>query len=351
MFARNTTSNLGDLSKDTKLASPPEDSTSALSWSPVADYLAVASWDSKVRIYDVSKGQGVTAIDLNGPALSCDWSKDGKKVVGAGADKTAQLMDLEANTTVQVAVHDAPIRVVRFFEHPNSNGPMIVTGSWDKTVKYWDIRAPTGAPASSLTLHDRVYAMDVRDTLLVIGDADTNIYIVNLNEPAKVFNARNSPLKCQTRTICCYTDATGFAMGSIEGRGAFQWVSDQDFTARSYTFKCHRNPSTTVQSTTDVYSVNCISTHPKWGTFSTAGSDGTYQFWDRDRKCRLKEYPKVGGQISATGFSFDGSKLAYAVGYDWSQGFMGNRPETPNWIGIHHVLEEDLKPRPPPGRR
>lgn len=72
-----TSSNLGDPSKDIKLASPPEDSTSALSWSPVANHLAVASWDSKVRIYDVTtgNGQGVAGINLDGPTLSCDWSR------------------------------------------------------------------------------------------------------------------------------------------------------------------------------------------------------------------------------------------------------------------------------------
>jgi mRNA export factor len=80
MFTRNTTqtSNLGDLSKDVKLASPPEDSTSALSWSPTANHLAVASWDNKVRIYDLSKsdtGSGITFINLSGPALAVDWSR------------------------------------------------------------------------------------------------------------------------------------------------------------------------------------------------------------------------------------------------------------------------------------
>jgi mRNA export factor len=84
------------------------------------------------------------------------------KVVGAGTDKTAQLLDLGSGSyaSTQVAVHDAPIRAVRFFEHPSSNGPMIVTGSWDKSVRYWDVRAPTGAPASTIQMADRVYAME-----------------------------------------------------------------------------------------------------------------------------------------------------------------------------------------------
>ena len=37
-----------------------------------------------------------------------------------------------------------------------------------------------------------------------------------------------------------------------------------------------------------VYSVNDITFHPVHGTFSTAGSDGTVNFWDKDARTRLK---------------------------------------------------------------
>jgi mRNA export factor len=67
----------GALNNDTQLASPPDDSISSLAWSPVENYLAVGSWDNKVRIYDITKsntGVGVAAIDFGGPVLSCHWS-------------------------------------------------------------------------------------------------------------------------------------------------------------------------------------------------------------------------------------------------------------------------------------
>jgi WD40 repeat protein len=72
-----TTGTPSDLSGDFTLSSPPEDSISSLCWSSKANYLAVGSWDSKVRIYDVtasSTGTGVAAIDFEGPVLTCDWS-------------------------------------------------------------------------------------------------------------------------------------------------------------------------------------------------------------------------------------------------------------------------------------
>lgn len=67
-----------DLSKDVQLATGPEDSVSDLSWSSAGNYLAVASWDSKVRIYDVTQnatGEGKAMIAFDAPVLSCRWSK------------------------------------------------------------------------------------------------------------------------------------------------------------------------------------------------------------------------------------------------------------------------------------
>ena len=67
-----------ELSKDIELANGPGDSISDITWSPQSNHLAVASWDQKVRIYEVSQigsGQGRALIDFEGAVLSCDWSK------------------------------------------------------------------------------------------------------------------------------------------------------------------------------------------------------------------------------------------------------------------------------------
>lgn len=150
--------------------------------------------------------------------------KDGQKVISAGADKQAKVLDLATGQSVQIAQHEQPIRCVRYFE---ANGtPMAVTGSWDKTVKYWDFRSPT--PAGSVTCQERVYTMDVRDNLLVVGTADRYINVINLKDPSKFYKTLQSPLKWQTRVVSCFTDSQGFAIGSIEGRCAIQYVEDKD---------------------------------------------------------------------------------------------------------------------------
>lgn len=68
---------LGDLSKDVALNSPPDDSVSDLSFSPQSDHLAVASWDKKVRIYQITQNggsEGKAFFEHDAPVLSCHWS-------------------------------------------------------------------------------------------------------------------------------------------------------------------------------------------------------------------------------------------------------------------------------------
>ena len=119
----------------------------------------------------------------------------------------------------------------------------------------------------------------------------------------------------------------------------------------NFSFKCHRSNSSNPREPTNVYSVNAISWHPQHGTFSTAGSDGTFHFWDKDAKHRLKGYPEVGGTISATCFNRTGSIFAYAVSYDWSKGYAYNTPTTVNKIMLHPVTGDECKPRPKTGVR
>jgi mRNA export factor len=68
----------GDITKDIALTSPPEDGISEVAFSPAANYLAVSSWDKKVRIYEVQQSgatEGKALFDHEGPVLSCCWSK------------------------------------------------------------------------------------------------------------------------------------------------------------------------------------------------------------------------------------------------------------------------------------
>lgn len=106
-----------------------------------------------------------------------------------------------------------------------NNAQVLVSGSWDKTLKYWDLRAQN--PVATVVLPERLYSMDIAQDLLVAATAERHVCIYNLNQPTMLYKNMPSPLKWQTRTVACYHDGSGFAIGSIEGRVGLQWIDDK----------------------------------------------------------------------------------------------------------------------------
>jgi len=320
----------------------PSDGVSSLSWSPTANVLVAGSWDNKVSCWQVhSQGVSLQAeakvqFAHEAPVLCTAFSADGSTVFSGSADKTAKMWQLNnpSDAGTQIAAHDAAISCIDFIPELN----MVVTGSWDKKLKFWDLRTPN--PAGTFELPERCYAMDVRHPLMVVATAERRIVVYDLTGQPKEYKQLESPLKYQSRCISVFPDKSGFALGSIEGRVAIHHV-DPANAAKNFAFKCHRE---TEGSNTMIYSVNSIAFH-KFGTFATAGSDGVYNFWDKDSKQRLKAFTKCPQTISCSKFSTGGEIYAYALSYDWSRGAQGNDPQAPNAILLHYTNDDEIKQR------
>lgn len=287
-----------------------------------------------------STGQAIpkAAITLDKPVLCSAWANDGSAVFVGGCDGSVKMWNLSTNQQQQVAQHSAPVRHCFFVPQMN----MLVTGSWDKTIKYWDLRSPN--PIHTQPVPERIYAMDCVHPLLVVGTADRAIQVYNLAQPQQPYKQLVSPLKYQTRALTCFPDSQGYLIGSVEGRVAVHHVEDS-LQAKNFTFKCHRDGN-------DVYAVNSMAFHPQHGTFVTAGSDGAYNFWDKDSKQRLKAMAKCNAPIPCGAFNRDGTVYAYAVSYDWSRGAAEHNPATAkNYILLHAPQEGEVKSRNRPPRR
>jgi len=297
--------------------------------------LVAGSWDQQVRVWEVlPNGQTnpKAATSHDGPVLCTAWSGDCSRVFSGGCDNKAKCWTLATNQSVQVAQHSAPIKSVFWMEEIST----LVTGSWDKTLKYWDMRSPN--PTGQVQLPERLYCMDVKFPLAIAGTADRQILMFDMRTPGKVFKAIQSPLKYQSRIVTCFPDRTGFALGSIEGRVAIHHVEEKD-QIKNFAFKCHRDGN-------DIYAVNSIAFHPSYGTFATAGSDGGFNFWDKDSKQRLKPFSRCNTPISCGDFNMDGSIYAYAVSYDWHKGSEYYNPATmKNYILLHSTTETEIKSR------
>jgi len=333
----NTTPSVQNSNKDYEVIDPPRDSISCLSFSSKANFLISGSWDSQTRCWEVLQNGNTVPkgmISHESPVLCSQWSGDGMRVFSGLCDGKVKMWNLQTGQAIQIGQHSAGVKSVFSLDEIG----VIATGSWDKSVRFWDLRSPN--PTATTSLSDRLYCMDVKLPLGVIGTAERALHFYDMRKATMEFKRIESPLKYQSRVISCFIDKTGFALGSIEGRVAIHYIEEKD-NSKNFAFKCHRVGN-------DTYSVNVLEFHPKFGTFATAGSDGTLHFWDKDSRQRLKAFSSVNVPISAGTFNMDGSIFAYAASYDWSKGLEYYNPQQKNSIFLHPTTEAEVKSR---GRR
>ncbi|KAK0645956.1 WD40-repeat-containing domain protein [Cercophora newfieldiana] len=309
----------GNLENDIVFPAGPEDTISSVRWSPSNKHLAAASWDGKVYVYDVSLPKtantikGVTTISSEGdvPFFDCDFDAQGTLLAAVGASHTLSILDTTTDqTSTRPTGHTKPIRTVRFAQ-----------------------------PIAIVPCGERIYIMDAgRNGHLVLSTADNVLHVFDLaggNNPAKAVETRKIPWGGNTKCLAVSNVAAPPHLArrreegektwivGIEGRAAIQKVvSNPADTKYEYTFKCHRD---TLESpthndpdarTTNVFTVNALAFHTsERPVMATAGSDGSFVFWDIGNKQRLKAFPKVGGDgvVTSCTFSANGEMFAYAV--------------------------------------
>ncbi|KAG7258828.1 hypothetical protein CRUP_018998 [Coryphaenoides rupestris] len=316
-----TTTDSHNPMKDVEVTSPPDDSISCLAFSPPTmpgNFLIGGSWANDVRCWEVQdNGQTVPKAQQmhTGPVLDVCWSD-----------------------------HDGPIKSIHWIKAPNYS--CIMTGSWDKTLKFWDTRSPN--PMLSLTMAERCYCADVVYPMAVLATAERGLIVYQLENQPSEFRRIDSPLKHQHRCVAIFKDKqnkpTGFALGSIEGRVAIHYINPPNPAKDNFTFKCHRSNGTNTATPQDIYAVNAISFHPVHGTLATVGSDGRFSFWDKDARTKLKTSEQLDQAITACCFNSNGNIFAYASSYDWSKGHEYYNPQKKNYIFLRNAAEE-LKPR------
>jgi mRNA export factor len=82
------------------------------------------------------------------------------------------------------------------------------------------------------------------------------------------------------------------------------------------------------------------------------GSDGAFNFWDKDSKQRLKAMQKANLPIPCAAYNMDGTIYAYAVSYDWSKGYAEYNPNVmKTHILLHSPAENEVKNRARSTRR
>jgi guanine nucleotide-binding protein subunit beta-2-like 1 protein len=103
------------------------------------------SWDGELRLWDLSTGLTTRRfVGHSKDVISVAFSVDNRQIVSASRDTTIKLWNTlgECKYTIGGDLgggegHTGWVSCVRF--SPNTFQPTIVSGSWDKTVKVWNL--------------------------------------------------------------------------------------------------------------------------------------------------------------------------------------------------------------------
>jgi cell cycle arrest protein BUB3 len=347
------------------LTGSPNDPVSSLTFNTnptKANELLVSSWDSTVRLYRLTQAdqassssssadqlasqvQLVHTFQHDAAVLDVCWITD-KLAASGGLDRRVRLLNLETGQSNIIGKHGAAVSRVRYSSTTN----LLLSSSWDSTLKVWD---PTASPVTlikTLSLPDKILAMDLSPPFphtslpnqssvqvidptprAVVGMTGRHIHIFNLalwrqevdrvkaggqeDEASwKAEQKRESSLKFMVRDIRCMPSGDGFAISSVEGRVAVEFFdASSESQAKKYAFKCHRQ---VIDGIDTVYPVNGMAFHPVHATFASLGGDAVVSIWDPLAKKRIRQYPKMASPLSTGAISSDGSFFAIASGFE-----------------------------------
>lgn len=246
------------------------------------------------------------------------------------------MFDVNTATETVVGQHNEAIKCVEYAEMVNG----ILTGSWDTTIKLWDMREKRCVGTYEQS-NGKVYSMSVIDEKIVVATSERKVLLWDLRKMEQYMMKRESSLKYQSRCIRLFPSKEGYVMSSIEGRVAVDYLDpDPEIQKKKYAFKCHRNKEDNIEH---IYPVNAISFHNVYKTFATGGSDGFVNIWDGVNKKRLCQFHQYDSSISSLNFSPDGSALAIACSYmDEYEETPENTPPPPV-IYVRYVNDQETK--------
>jgi len=378
-------------SEPISLPDPPSDGISRLSYlhpSSSHDSLLVStSWDGNIRIHDTSQKKLLSNFSMeSGPLLDLDIgfdSHDSERIFTAGVDGSVRQFNIPTSTITLIGYHSESMIPTNGESNvacscvSSLSNDLLASAGWDGQFYLWDVRNRNNTnnvmnnsskPLSNISLPGKAFSMDsdpLNGNRVVISTAGRKTCVIdirmmgtgnsnnddthntenhnassstNTKAYAKLVLERESSLKYQTRTVKFLPDATGFAVGSIEGRVALEFLEDLKVPSngrKKYAFKCHRIGDT-------VYPVNAITFHPKYHTFATGGCDGTISTWDGLHKKKLATLPKFSTSIAALAFNHNGSELAIASSYTFEE---GDRDHPRDEIFVRSMLDVECRPK------
>lgn len=96
-------------------------------------YALSASWDKTLRLWDLESGKTTRFVGHKGDVLSVSIAKNSRQIVSASRDKTVKVWNTIGECMATLTGHNDWVSAVRI--SPSGNNSLVISASWDKTVK------------------------------------------------------------------------------------------------------------------------------------------------------------------------------------------------------------------------
>lgn len=163
----------------TPLGNAPSDGITAVRFARDAELLLASSWDSTLRLYDVLGENCLTQLKLSSPILDCNF-RDSCLAYSGGLDGQVLSHDFQSEVPpMLLGNHQRPIKCIEF----NADKGWVVSGGWDRIVKFWDPRRATHRmQVTSFELPGKVYSAAQAFNRLVVATAERHIFIFDIRK-------------------------------------------------------------------------------------------------------------------------------------------------------------------------
>lgn len=200
-------------------------------------YILGTSNDFGARLWTVSDHRlRHTLTGHSGKVMAAKYVQEPHKVVTGSHDRTLKIWDLRSIACIETKFAGSSCNDL---VTSDSLGSTIISGHWDKKIRFWDIR--TEKQSVDLAMPAKITSLDLsKDCLyLICSVRDDTIKLIDLrkNQVIGCFSNESFKLSCDWTRAAFNYNATKVACGSSDGT-IFVW---NVATKESYTLKGHNS--------------------------------------------------------------------------------------------------------------